>query len=309
MKRTSILVIKLGALGDFIQATGPFAAIRTHHAGARIVLLTTEPYAALARLSGYFDEVWIDSRPAWWQMRDFFGLRRRLRGGGFTRVYDLQTSDRSGWYARLLGRRVEWSGIAQGASHPHANPARDAMHTIDRQREQLAMAGIADVPPPDVSWLRPSITHLALPPRYALLVPGGAAHRPEKRWPAAHYAALAKALAARGVTPVLIGGAAEAGVMAAIRAAVPEVRDLTNRTSLAEIASLARGAVCAIGNDTGPMHVVAATGCPSVVLFSHASDPALCAPRAGAGGPAPVILRRASLDALPVSEVLSSLPV
>jgi ADP-heptose:LPS heptosyltransferase len=207
-----------------------------------------------------------------------------------------------------LGRRVEWSGIAPGASHPHANPARDAMHTIDRQREQLAMAGITDVPPPDVSWLRPSVTHLALPPRYALLVPGGAAHRPEKRWPAAHYASLAKALAARGLTPVLIGGAAEADVMAAIRAAAPEARDLSSRTSLAEIASLARGAVCAIGNDTGPMHIVAATGCPSVVLFSHASDPALCAPRTGAGGPAPVILRRASLDELAVKDVLARVP-
>lgn len=308
MKRASILVIKLGALGDFIQATGPFAAIRRHHADARIVLLTTEPFAALARLSGYFDEVWIDSRPAWWQPRSFFGLRRRLRGGGFTRVYDLQTSDRSGWYARLLGRRVEWSGIAPGASHPHANPARDSMHTIDRQREQLAMAGIKDVPPPDVSWLRPSVAHLTLPPRYALLVPGGAAHRPEKRWPATHYASLAKALAARGTTPVLIGGAAEADVTGAIHAAVPEARDLTNRTSLAEIASLARGAVCAVGNDTGPMHIIAATGCLSVVLFSNASDPALCAPRAGASGHPPVILRRPSLDALTVEEVLAKLP-
>jgi ADP-heptose:LPS heptosyltransferase len=304
----TILVIKLGALGDFIQATGPFAAIRRHHAGERIVLLTTEPYAALARASGYFDEVWIDTRPTWWDMRGFFGLRRRLRRGGFTRVYDLQTSDRSGWYFRLMGGRVEWSGIAPGASHPHANPARDSMHTIDRQREQLAMAGIKDVPPPDVAWLRPSVAHLALPPRYALLVPGGAVHRPEKRWPAAQYAALARELAARGIVPVLIGGAAEADVTGLIRAAVPETRDLTNRTSLAEIASLARGAICAVGNDTGPMHVIAATGCPSVVLFSHASDPALCAPRAGAGGPAPVILRRASLGELTVDEVLAKLP-
>lgn len=304
----TILVIKLGALGDFIQATGPFAAIRRHHQGTRIVLLTTEPFTALARASGYFDEIWIDSRPAWWQLRAFFGLRRRLRRGRFTRVYDLQTSDRSGWYSRLLGRRVEWSGIAPGASHPHANPARDAMHTIDRQREQLAMAGIAEVPPPDVSWLRPNVAHLALPPRYALLVPGGAVHRPEKRWPAAHYAALALALAARGVTPVLIGSAAEADVTGAIRASVPEAHDLSNRTSLAEIASLARGATCAIGNDTGPMHVIAAAGCPSIVLFSHESDPALCAPRAGAGGPAPVILRRASLDELTVDEVLAQLP-
>lgn len=304
----TILVIKLGALGDFIQATGPFAAIRKHHANERIVLLTTAPFAALGRASGFFDEVWIDSRPAAWNLPGLFALRRRLRGGEFARVYDLQTSDRSGWYFRLMGGRVEWSGIASGASHPHANSARDAMHTIDRQREQLAMAGIAHVPPPDLSWLRADTVHFDLPAPYALLVPGGAAHRPRKRWPAERYAALARALAARGITPVLIGGAAEAEVMAVIRAAAPEARDLSDQTSLAEIASLARGAAWAVGNDTGPMHVIASAGCPAVVLFSHESDPALCAPRAGAGGAPPAILRRTSLDALTVDEVLAHHP-
>lgn len=303
----TVLVIKLGALGDFIQATGPFAAIRQHHAQDRIVLLTTAPFAAMARASGFFDEVWIDSRPPLWNLPGLFALRSRLRTGGFTRVYDLQTSDRSGWYFRLMGGRVEWSGIASGASHPHANPARDAMHTVDRQREQLSMAGIPDTPAPDVSWLNADVSRYALSPRYALLVPGGAAHRPGKRWPAERYAALIRAIAPHGVMPVLIGGAAEAEVMAAIRATAFGARDLSGLTSLAEIAALARGAVCAVGNDTGPMHVIAAAGCPSVVLFSGESDPALCAPRAGAGGPAPVILRRAPLDALTVDEVVSHL--
>ena len=46
-----ILIIKLGALGDFIQALGPFAAIRRHHADAHITLLTTDPFAAFAAAS------------------------------------------------------------------------------------------------------------------------------------------------------------------------------------------------------------------------------------------------------------------
>lgn len=304
-----ILVIKLGALGDFIQATGPFAAIRRHHEDARIVLLTTAPYAALGEASGFFDEVWTDARPALWDLSGLFALRRRLIGGGFGRVYDLQTSGRSGWYFRLMGGRCEWSGIAPGCSHPHANPARDAMHTIDRQRDQLAMAGIHDVPPPDVSWLQTDVSRFALPSPYMLFVPGGAAHRPEKRWPAEQYGALARALAARGVTVVLLGAAAEKDVMASIRRTAPEVRDLAGQTSPAEIASLARGARAAIGNDTGPMHIIAATGCPATVLFSHASDPALCAPRAGKAGAAPTILRRAALAELSADEVLESLRV
>ena len=45
----AVLVIKLGALGDFVQALGPFAAIRRHHADARVTLLTTASYEELAR--------------------------------------------------------------------------------------------------------------------------------------------------------------------------------------------------------------------------------------------------------------------
>ena len=53
-----ILVIKHGALGDFVLSMGPFAAIRVHHAQAQIALLTTAPFAELARRSGYFGRIW-----------------------------------------------------------------------------------------------------------------------------------------------------------------------------------------------------------------------------------------------------------
>ena len=56
MKRR-ILVIKLGALGDFVLATGPFAAIRDAHPDDEIVLLTTAPYTQMGRSCGLFDEV------------------------------------------------------------------------------------------------------------------------------------------------------------------------------------------------------------------------------------------------------------
>ena len=147
---TRILVIKLGALGDFMLAFGPFAAIRAQHPAAEVTLLTTAPFADLARDSRWFDRVLTDSRPRWWDLPALVRLRRALQGFDF--VYDLQTSGRSSHYHRMAGR-PPWSGIARGASHPHANPARDRMHTLDRQREQLAMAGIPAVPSPDLSWL------------------------------------------------------------------------------------------------------------------------------------------------------------
>ncbi len=99
-----VLVIKLGALGDFVQAMGPMRAIRDHHPSADLTLLTTRPYAALAEATGWFEAVWVDDRPKVWQIGRLRALARRLRGGGFGWVYDLQTSDRSSSYFRLFGR-------------------------------------------------------------------------------------------------------------------------------------------------------------------------------------------------------------
>ena len=297
-----VLVIRLGALGDFIQSTGAFAAIRAHHADSPVTLLTTRPYAAFAAASPWFDHVWVDERPKWWQPGRWLALRARLRDGGFGRVYDLQTSDRSSSYFRLMGGGVEWSGIARGCSHPHANPGRDRLHTLDRQAEQLSMAGIPSVPSPDLSWARADIGRFGLPRPYALVCPGGAPHRPAKRWPAAHFAMLAAWLSGRGVVPVLLGTAAEEGELAAIAARCPAARSLAGRTDLLDLAVLGRGAVAAVGNDTGPMHVLAAAGCPSVVLFSGASDPTLCAPRGRV-----TVLRRPDLAGLLPDEVQAAL--
>ncbi|MCF3628135.1 glycosyltransferase family 9 protein [Thalassospiraceae bacterium LMO-SO8] len=302
----NILVIKLGALGDFVQALGPMRAIRDHHAGQRIDLLTTPPFEDLASATGLFDRVIAQPRMKWHQLGALCALRRGLIQGGYTRVYDLQTSDRSSFYFRLFPARTrpEWSGIARGCSHPHANPERDRMHTVERQADQLAMAGIPSVPAPDLSFAETDLSRFALPDAFALIVPGGAAHRPAKRWPADRFAALARHLSGQGITPLLIGGADERALHDAILAAAPGARSLCGETSLLDLAALARRAALAVGNDTGPMHVAALAGAPTVVLYSHASDPALCAQR----GAQVTILREARLSDLTLEDVLKVLP-
>lgn len=302
MSPKRILIIKLGALGDFVQAMGPFAAIRAFHPNARITLLTTRGFADLALASPWFDQVWLDDKPKLWQLPRMMRLRKMLRDGCFERVYDLQTSDRSSSYFRLMGKVPEWSGIAPSCSHPHANPKRDFMHTIERQREQLALAGITEIPPPDLSWVKADISRYGLSHPFALLCPGGAAHRPAKRWPHSRFAALGRWLDERGVQPVLLGTEKEESEIAAIRAVCPRAVDLAGRTSTLDIIALARDGLAAIGNDTGPMHLIAAGGCPSLVLFSHESDPALCAPRGKV-----TVLRRPSLTDLDESEVEATL--
>ncbi|MAO57493.1 MAG: ADP-heptose--LPS heptosyltransferase [Rhodospirillaceae bacterium] len=308
----NILVIKLGALGDFVQALGPMQAIRDHHAadrdgGAELHLLTAPAFVELAEASGLFDRVIPHKRMKWSQWSKIAEFRRELFAGNYARVYDLQTSDRSSFYFHLMGpgHKPEWSGIAKGCSHPHANPNRDRMHTVERQAEQLAMAGIeAAIPPSALSFADADLSRLALPSPYALLIPGGAPHRPGKRWPAERYADLAFRLSDKGLTPVLVGAADERPLHDEIIQAAPTARSLAGDTSLLELATLCRGAAMAVGNDTGPMHMAAISGIPTLVLYSHDSDPALCAQR----GPAVSIVREPSLSDLSVDAVIAALP-
>jgi ADP-heptose:LPS heptosyltransferase len=302
--RRKILVIKLSALGDFIQALGPAAAIRRHHAGDEITLLTTDAFAELARQSGLFDKLVIDGRPTLLDVSGWLALRRALRGGRFDRVYDLQTSDRSSFYAWLFlpARPPEWSGIAWHCSHPHANLGRHPQHTIDKQAEQLLMAGIYPTPLPSCRASSQPLPAGLAQRAFFLLIPGSSARHPEKRWPAKRYGELARRLfEATPILPVIVGARDEELLAAAIRAACPEAVDLVGRTSLTGLADLANAALFTIGNDTGATHIAAAGGHPVVVLFSGASDPSRCAPR----GREVHVLASPSLDELSVDLVFA----
>lgn len=306
-----ILVIKLSALGDFVLALAAMKKIRQAHPKAHISLLTTPPFEALAKASPYFNAVFTDGRPEGFPQ--WMALRKRLRAAGYARVYDLQTSAHSSRIFQLLRPHPPaWSGVAFGCSMPHKNPLRNQMHTLERQADQLMYAGIwpdaptaaGTAPPPDLSWVLAQGPGERPPPGgvkpkpYVMFVPGGSAHRPEKRWPVEKYGELARILYARGLDIVIIGGPQETALAQAMQRQVPRARDLTGRTDFARIAVLGAKASLAIGNDTGPLHLAAAAGAPTVVLFSSASDPALSAPRGKVA-----VLQAQKLSELPVAKV------
>jgi ADP-heptose:LPS heptosyltransferase len=284
-----VLVIKLGAMGDFMQALGAMRVVRATHPSARITLLTTEPFEAFAKACPYFDIVEADGRP-----RDIKGrteLIRRLRGANYDMVYDFQNNDRTGQYfIGLSGKKPLWSGAAKGASHQHMNSNRAEMHNFDRLAEQLVHAGLGPKPhgdptgwiigqdlTPSVDWIRPAFRD---PPRfqpaffglngpYALLIPGSSADHPEKRWPMERFLKLATWLADGGLTPVIIGGKDEGDIGAQISRKEPRSRNLVGRTDLFQLATLSERATLAIGGDTGPMHLAAAARTPGVCLFAQ----------------------------------------
>ncbi len=308
-----ILVIKLGALGDFVQALAAMKHIREAHPAAHITLLTTPPFEALARASPYFNDVESDGRPE--GLGDAFAmirapaprpLRPRLRPADPVALEPL-------YFYLLQPFAPPWSGVAFGSSLPHRNRERGRMHTLERQAEQLKDAGIwpdapvrsGSAPPADLSWImktgpaaRPVSASGGRP--YALLVPGSAAHRPEKRWPVERFGELGEVLRKRGLEVLILGGMQESALARTIQRKV-QARDLTGRTDFAQIAALAARATVAVGNDTGPMHLVAAAGAPTLVLFAAASDPKLCGPRGHVA-----VLQSAKLEDLPVSQVVQA---
>jgi ADP-heptose:LPS heptosyltransferase len=290
-----VLIIKLGAMGDFMQALGAFRVVRATHPSARITLLTTEPFEAFAKACPYFDIVEADGRP-----RDLKGrsdLIRRLRSASYDMVYDFQNNDRTAqYYLGMTGKKPLWSGHAKGASHQHMNPDRANMHNFDRLAEQLRHAGLGPKPAgdpsgwvtgcdvlPSLDWVRPAFRD---PPRfqpaffglhgpYALLIPGSSAEHPEKRWPVERFVAIAKWLADGAITPVVLGGKDEGDIGSQIVRREPRARNLVGRTDLFQLATLAQGARLTIGGDTGPMHLAAAARAPGVCLFAQDWTPTM----------------------------------
>lgn len=100
----------------------------------------------------------------------------------------------------------------------------------------------------------------------------GAEYGPAKRWPARHFAAVARELAQSGYAIWLIGSAKDAGLGEEIRAQSGAVcANLCGKTDLASAIDLMSCAKLVLSNDSGLMHVAAALGKPLIALYGSSS--------------------------------------
>lgn len=110
-----------------------------------------------------------------------------------------------------------------------------------------------------------------------------------RRWPVARFAEVARALVGRGRRVVVMGSAGERALTARVAAAAPGVVDAGGSTDVQGLAALLAVCDLVVTNDTGPMHLAAAVGAPTLTLWGP-SDPAEVAPQgpghARVGGPA-----------------------
>lgn len=304
-----VLVIKLDDLSQFVLSLAAMKHIRQAHPKAHITLLTTPPFEALAKASPYFNAVDAGGETNGFGERS--ALARRLKKTRFDRVYDLENSKRSNALFQMMRPfPPQWSGAAKGCALPYRAADGEGMHLLERHAGQLRNAGVwpdaptwpGGAPPPDLSWIlrrspEPRPVAGAVKPRpYVLLVPGGSDGR---RWPEARFGAAAAELRAAGFDNIVIGGPEQSALARYIQKFDPKARDLTGRTDFAQIAVLASKAALAIGNDTGPLHLIASAGAPTLALYSKASDPIADGPRGHVA-----VLQADRLDDLPLEAVM-----
>jgi ADP-heptose:LPS heptosyltransferase len=107
---------------------------------------------------------------------------------------------------------------------------------------------------------------------FALLHPTRGLSAQRARWPAAGFIALARALRERDATPLLVTGTAGDAPVADAVARGAEAISIAGATSIGAFAALAQRARYVVAMDSGPMHVAAAVGAPTVGIFALQSD-------------------------------------
>jgi ADP-heptose:LPS heptosyltransferase len=263
----TILIIKLGALGDLVQADGALRDIREHHPHDSITVMTTPPYRRYMERCPWVDRVFIDPRVSRFNLVGLLDLRKRLQTLRIERVYDLQQVGRTRFYRRWLFPRVPWLGDTPGCTWRLRRPGDCC--AADHFANHLELAGIETRHSRggDVSWLADDVSDVlrraGLVPGYIVLIPGASAAHDAKRWP--YFPDLAERLLTLGHRVVTVPGPAEMELCRTISGDMLVPDD--GYYDVFALAGLIRQAAFVIGNDTGPTHLAAHLRGPGLALF------------------------------------------
>ncbi len=278
-----ILVIRLKPLKYFIQCIPAFAAIRKFHKDDEVYILTEKDLIKFCKRSGFFDKVWLDSKPEWVQLLGVKDLSDRLRAMNFDMVYDLQNDKRSAWYFKIIGfKKPMWnSSVVNWCSHPHEVKDED-IHFQDIIHEQLKVAGIGSTPQIDISFMADDDVS-DLPKKYAMICSGGDREKLAHKWHPVKYAEVIDYLhETHGITSVLVGdGGDDLAINSLVARQCVKAKPLnySGRSDVNRIITVAKNAMFCLGNETAPTHIAAYTGCKTIMICSRFSPSELVAPK------------------------------
>jgi heptosyltransferase-2 len=279
-----VLIVAPAWVGDMVMAHCLVQLLAATRPGVEIHMLAPPATAPLARRMAEVSGV-----------RTFevahgeLGLGKRnreghaLRGEGFAQAIVLPNSFKSAWvpFRAHIPLRTGWHGEAR---YGVLNDRR----RLDARRyplmiEQFMALGLPPGAPLPDPRPRPRLEvdganrarllrelGLEAAPGLVILCPG-AEFGPAKRWPAEHYAAVARHALAAGRPVWLFGSPKDAEVSGQIAAAAPGAIDLAGRTRLLDAVDLLSLASVVVCNDSGLMHVAGALGVRVVAVFGSTS--------------------------------------
>jgi lipopolysaccharide heptosyltransferase I len=311
----SLLVVRLGAMGDIIHTLPAVMALRDASPDVRIGWIVEERWAELlcaqnSPRSGprspsrpLVDLVHAVNTKAWRKSLLSSQTRKQI-SLALHEVRDLRYEIAVDFQGALKSAIIARSSAAQtvvGLDHPRETPARifysrrvttEKTHVIEQYHSLAEGVAGKTLPVPGVNLPHDDQAEADITKRlsgldgekaFVIITPGtgwGA-----KRWPPERYGKVASALAEDGLTPFINCGPGEEDLAHAVQAASNGKSHLIS-CSIAELIALTRRARLFIGGDTGPLHLAAALQVPVVAIFGP-TDPA----RNGPYGTKNVVLR------------------
>ena len=260
--RGRILVIRGGAIGDFILTLPAIAALRAQFPDAHLEVLGYPHIAQLALAGGLVDAVRpIEAR----ELAGFFARNGALAAhlqayfGSFNIIisYLYDPDD-------IFRTNVARCTKAQFIIGPHRPVEDEAVHATDvflRPLERLAIFGAATQP-------RLVLKSRVTDGNCVALHPGSGSEH--KNWPETNWAQLLDALVSEtDFNLLLVGGEAEGDRLERLSAKLPVRRcEILRSLPLAELAVRLNGSAAFIGHDSGITHLAAALGVPCVALWA-----------------------------------------
>ena len=273
---SNILIIKLGSLGDLIQANGAIKDIKKFYPNRIVFLLTTQPYSIFMSECPYLDGVLIDKRLPRWNLFYLNNLKKTLSKYDFSKVFDLQNSSRTKFYKRFIIKNVEWSSTETALEPGQRKSDFDKDPVLDRMEIQLKKSGIETefTKNIDLGWAVENTSHLVKKytnREYILLFPFCSSKLKNKKWP--YFKELIQKLKQEfknKYSVLLAPGPNEINEANQLNAKV--VLENNEHVTLKTLVSLINSAKLIIANDTGPAHIASHLDKKGLVLFgSHTS--------------------------------------
>jgi heptosyltransferase-1 len=271
-----ILVVKLSSLGDILQALPTVHNLRVE-TGASIDWVTQPEYRSLVECFPDVDRTFCFPRRHVGALPAFV---RDLRAETYDLAIDLQGLMKSALVTRMAvaRRRIGPSFHREGARLLYGEVAgrrRLARHAVDQCLDIVTHLGLKRLsvefplrlPSPDGFGARPRIG----------LCPFS--RWDTKNWPADRFAEAGRRILGRlGGSVTMVGGAADiAGCERIAEQIGPRARSVAGKLSLIEAVSLIGDLDLLVTNDSGPMHMAAAVGTPTVAIFGP-TDPVRTGP-------------------------------